>query len=368
MNDRAVSDESSSLVYKGLPPIHTCCDATWRRLPNGEQGVFFMTGGSHEPEPGNHVVMCRSSDEGVTWGQPEIVQQTVECEHELTLPPHYLDPAWRERLKPGIADTMSEVVVHDGVITVYVQNHDGWFGHWKLRTVSSTDNGKTWSEPVPFEPMPRRAFIRNLYRTSWGEYLLPYQYYPVTKELESSPMGDGSMASPETGVFVGPTPSGPWTKGAPVKSPRGWAENNVVELRDGRLVMLSRSDEGVLFRTESTDRGRRWSGYRRTEIPNPSSKYRLFRLSDGRILLLHNPAGRESRQTINKSDLSRNPLSIWISGDDMQSWRIKKDVVTFPGALEYPDGGVSEDECFLHFAFDYNRHDVIYWKAAIPSA
>ena len=33
-----------------------------------------------------------------------------------------------------------------------------------------------------------------------------------------------------------------------------------------------------------------------------------------------------------------------------------------------PTIGSDEDERFLHFAFDYNRHDVIYWKIEIPPA
>jgi hypothetical protein len=34
--------------------------------------------------------------------------------------------------------------------------------------------------------------------------------------------------------------------------------------------------------------------------------------------------------------------------------------------LAYPDGVVDQDERYLHFAFDYNRHDVIYWGAELP--
>ena len=181
-------------------------------------------------------------------------------------------------------------------------------------------------------------------------------------------MGDGSMANPQNGVFIAPTPAGPWEKGAPANGPSGWAENNVVELRDGRLVMLSRSDVGVLFRTESLDRGRTWSGFAPTDIANPTSKFRLFRLSDGRIALLHNPVWRKPQPHKSKSDINRNPLALWISDNDMQTWSDQITITDFPGALEYPDGEVSEDERFLHFAFDYNRHDVIYWCLPIPPA
>ena len=38
----------------------------------------------------------------------------------------------------------------------------------------------------------------------------------------------------------------------------------------------------------------------------------------------------------------------------------------FPGNVQYPDGVISADERFLHFAFDYNRHDLIYWCTELP--
>ena len=44
------------------------------------------------------------------------------------------------------------------------------------------------------------------------------------------------------------------------------------------------------------------------------------------------------------------------------------DLCTFPGALSYPDGEIEETDegIFLHFAFDYNRHDAIYMKVELP--
>jgi len=59
------------------------------------------------------------------------------------------------------------------------------------------------------------------------------------------------------------------------------AENNVVELSDGRLVMLIRADStGYLKHSESLDRGCSWSMPELTKIPNPGTKFRLHRLSN----------------------------------------------------------------------------------------
>lgn len=341
--------ETKALVYKGHSGNHCCCDSTWRRLPSGQQAVFFLTGSQFEPEPGNFVALCRSDDEGETWGPLETV-----ITH-----------------RPG-AVTLSEVVVHAGVVTVYLQLHDGRFGRWRTAAIRSTDNARTWGAPADFAPLPRRSMIRNLCATTRGEWLLPYQYYepaaPGGAGEAASVFDDGSLQVPWNGVLSGPTPDGPWTDSRRIRGARGWAEANVVELRDGRLVMLSRSDgAGVLLRSESTDRGRTWSPYVRSDIENAGSKFRLFRLRDGRIVLLHNPNAL-TRHANSKPwcAVNRNPLSLWISDDDMRTWGSRRVIADFPGALQYPDGEVDADERFLRFAFDYNRHDVIYWKVAIP--
>ena len=88
------------------------------------------------------------------------------------------------------------------------------------------------------------------------------------------------------------------------------AEPNVVELADGTLVMMIRADKlgGVLFRADSTDGGKTWSEAYPTDIPNPGSKVRLLALGENRVALLHNPDPKV-----------RNPLSLWVSFDGMET-------------------------------------------------
>lgn len=122
--------------------------------------------------------------------------------------------------------------------------------------------------------------------------------------------------------------------------------------------MLIRADGvGCLLRSESTDHGRTWSPPERADIPNPGTKFRLHRLGTGRIVLIHNP---------NPKCGVRNPLALWASDDDMNTWRFKRVLTDFPGQLQYPDGFVDEEEGYVHFAFDYNRHDLIYVGAKLP--
>jgi predicted neuraminidase len=340
--------DRKALVYKGMPPNVTCCDATLRILPNGEWAVFFMTGGNVEPEPANFVGLCRSTDGGSVWGELETVRK-------------YDDRGC----------TMSEAIVDGSRTTVFIQVHGGKFDRWWNYTTTSADNGRSWSEPEVFEPLPRRAFVRNVYRASWGDWIVPFQYYSPTSDGgdDAAVIEDGSYKDMRIGALISADGGQTWEKSSLVRS-KTWAENNVVERRDGRLVMLHRVDwTGCLWRCESTDRGRTWSESVRTEIPNPGSKFRLFRLRDGRIVLVHNPNSETKHpNSKNYAWVNRNPLALWVSDDDMETWGYKRVLTDFPGMLAYPDGVVDEKEEYLHFAFDYNRHDVIYWGARLPSA
>lgn len=218
--------------------------------------------------------------------------------------------------------------------------------------------------------MPRRAFVRNRYVASWGDWYLPCQNYDTVEDWTIAPHADGSFKHPLNGVLISNNQGKSWQVSPGIAGAKGWAENNLVELSDGSMAMLIRSDgDGCLLRSDSTDRGRTWTDPVRTDIPNPGSKARLHRFSDGRILLVHNPNAQTRHPSSRpQAACQRNPLAIWISDDDMKTWSVKRVLADFPGMLAYPDGMLDEAGNMLHIAFDYNRHDVIYWGAELPAA
>jgi len=347
MNDTNMDHaDRTALVYKGYPPNHTCCDQALRILPSGEWIVVFMTGGGTEPELANHIRLCRSQDQGMIWGDPEVV---LQYDNKACL--------------------LSEVIVDGETVTVFVQTHGGRFENWENYVIRSSDACSTWTEPEPFAPFPRRTFVRNLCVASWGEWLLPFQTYDTREDASPSPLEDGSWETPLNGILISDDRGRSWETSDRIPG-RLCAENNVVERRDGSLVMLIRADgTGCLRRSESTNRGRTWSSPQPTDIPNPGSKFRLHRLSDRRIVLVHNPNPATSHPNSKWSaGCNRNPLALWVSDDDMRTWSYKRTLTDFPGMLAYPDGVVDEGEEYVHFAFDYNRHDVIYWGARLPKS
>ncbi len=333
-----------SLVYRGMPPDLMVVAQFLRILPEGEWAVFFTTGSPVEPNVENYIALSRSYDEGKTWGPPETVLKLNDrgC-------------------------TLQEVLIHEDGITIFGSIHVGCFDKWHTCTIKSSDNARTWSEPKDFEPMPRRTFIRNHFKTSWGEWIFPFQTYEVkNNDPETSPWHDGSFNTPSVGALITADEGKTWSLSNRVTGV-DWAENNIVELTDKSLLMLVRADgTGCLWRSESKDKGRTWSKLVPTEIPNPGAKFRLFRLKDGRIILIHNPNPSKDGATATTNCPNRNPLAMWISDDDLKSWGYKRILTDFPGSHSYPGGFVDEKEEFVHFAFDYNRHDLIYWGAEIP--
>jgi hypothetical protein len=60
-----------------------------------------------------------------------------------------------------------------------------------------------------------------------------------------------------------------------------------------------------------------------------------------------------------------------VSFDGMKTWPYQRILLEnskydFGGRFNYPDGFVSEDGKWLHFAFDYSRFQAVYVGARLP--
>lgn len=333
-----------SLVYSGSMPKLLCCDTILRKMPNGDWVAFFLSGGPIEPHPENRAYCMRSTDEGASWGR-------------------------LRQLFPGAgapALVITEVSVIGDRVIAFMTAHEGGFINWKTYYAESFDSAHTWGEIRPVPHVSDHSFIRTLHRLKNGDLILPYQHVEISKEECETLLGEGKKifqgvnAEFENGVLISSDGGKSWSAHGGVKlsdkaltSSFIWMENDIAQLSDGTLSMLCRvCRTGRLYRSDSKDGGRTWGPTYATDIPNAASKIRLFNLDGGRIALLHNPA--EYRPGL----FCRNPISLWISDDDMKTWKVKRDIENFPGALSYPDGFVEEG--WLHFVYDYSRHDVIY--------
>ena len=74
----------------------------------------------------------------------------------------------------------------------------------------------------------------------------------------------------------------------------------------------------------------------------------------------------------NLNSKHRSPLALWVSKDGMTSWTCCRVQVTElvdgpDGRLNYPDGFISQDKQWPHFACDDNRHRVVLYSARLPA-
>lgn len=355
------TQDRTAIPYDGVSPNKMVCDTTLRELPDGSWGLFLLAGDDFEPSPKNYTGITRSFDQGKTWSKLEPM--------ETGLP--------RSRLTTG--QCVTEVMVRDGRCTAFLSTHsETWGRDWKTWVLHSDDNCRTWSQPVPAPGrLANFTFLRNHIATRDGRIMVPFQHYVGPPEGTPPPPSEEKpwhgalrhyVSNPRNGVLISSDGGKTWSEHGDVRlTPNeryhGWAENNIVELSDGRIAMIIRADGlgGVLFYAESKDGGETWPEFARvTKVPNPGSKATLYPLGGDRVAMLHNPNSKH-----------RSPLALWVSFDGMKTWPYQRVLVPESvdgprGRLNYPDGFVSRDGKFLHFAFDDNRHRAVYYGAKLP--
>lgn len=211
----------------------------------------------------------------------------------------------------------TELMVRGGKSTLFFSTHSQtWGTDWRSWQITSDESCRIWSQP---KLLPGRlakfTFIRNLIVLSDGTIVAPFQHYQGPPEGSSPPVSD----------------SKPW---------HATIRHYVSNPRNG---------------------GRTWPRMAsRTDIPNPGSKFTLYSLGDGRVAMLHNP-----------NPAHRSPLALRISFDGLKTWAYQRVLVPQSsdgpqGRLNYPDGFVSRDGQWLHFAYDDNRHRAMVYSAKLP--
>lgn len=353
--------DRTSVPYEGFTPNKMVCDTTLRQLPDGTWALMILAGDDFEPSPKNYVGITRSMDQGQSWTKLEPVNTGLP------------------RAGMTMGQGVTELMIRGNRCTAFLSTHsETWGRNWKSWMIHSEDNCKTWSKP---EPMPGRlanfTFIRNHIVTRDGRIMVPFQHYqgpgpdvppPPAEEKPWHKALVHYVSNPRNGVIISSDGGKTWTEHGNIRISEndryhGWAENNIVELSGDRVGMIIRADRlgGVLYYAESKDGGKTWPEFaQKTDIPNPGSKATLYPLGGDAVALLHNPNPKH-----------RSPLALWISFDGMKTWPYQRVLVPESsdgpkGRINYPDGFVSADKKWLHFAYDDNRHRAVHYSAKLP--
>ena len=368
VKEAVVFDGNRGWEHDGVT-YRLACGACIAQMPNGDVLCWWLSGSDNEPSTDNNVLASRSTDNGKTWGEPYI-------------------------LVPAGKNAGSLTAMHatpDGKVIAFGAEWPSELHYtvWHYFRMESTDNGYTWSprEPVTIRESDDLMFQRPI-RLQNGEYFSPTSFFekrPVPlpgsiaataqakSEAEALALPPDPAEAAKSNKFLthlhgcsALTTSDPGLRnlvehGGVRNRPLGLLESTAVQLKDGRIVMLMRAEYGgFLWRTESNDNGRTWADAWQTDIPNPTSLPALIRLPDGRIALIHNAVGG-----VVGANAKRDPLSIWLSDDEMQSWCVKDDVIT-GGSLAYPCPLILDGR--LVFSYDRNRREARFVEVELPPA
>lgn len=205
----------------------------------------------------------------------------------------------------------------------------------------SKDEAKTWSDPIPCIADKVGYFVLNNNRViqlKSGRLLMAVNLYKIA--LGSS-LNEGSLWS-----YYSDDNGKTWKSGKEVANPGKFLtqEPGVVELKNGNILMLIRSDAGVQCKSYSRDHGVTWSPVERSNIKSPVSPASIERIpSTGDLLLVWNNNDGDDPAIKGK----RTPLTIAISKDEGKTWKKIKNVE------DDPDGW------YCYIAIHFTDHHVL---------
>lgn len=177
---------------------------------------------------------------------------------------------------------------------------------WETNWMQTKDDGHTWSEAVELVPHDQggRGPVKNKpIVLSDGTWLAGAS----TEYKGWKPFADRSQDAGRTWVR-----SEDWQIDKTTIPGDGAIQPTLWESTPGHVHALLRTAAGYVARTDSADGGRTWSPVYLTDLPNNNSGLDVVKLTDGRLVLIYNPVG--------KNWGSRSPLNLAVSSDNGRTW------------------------------------------------
>jgi len=188
----------------------------------------------------------------------------------------------------------------------------------------STDEGQTWSAPRLCIPPAGYYVVNNdrIIQLANGRLVIPAAQHVRAGETQFRPGVAMCFVSDDEGES--------WQQSAEIVGPpgggSGMQEPGVIELKDGRLMMLCRTNLGCQYRSYSSDGGLTWTAAEATDIKSPCSPATFERIPQtGDILMVWNDHAADPAL-----GEKRTPLTVAVSRDEGQTWEHAKPIETDP--------------------------------------
>ena len=258
----------------------------------------FMGGGSDFSQA--RIVARRSSDGGRTWKAQRVLQENVGRRNVMSA-------------------TLRRLGDHaDAPLALFYLVKNGYDDLDAYLRVSR-DDGQTFSDPVLITDAPGYHVMNNdrVTRLTGGRLLAPVATTADVRKVNHF----------TSYCFLSDDNGATWRKGKGQvdAARRGAMEPEVLELNDGRVLMIVRTQLGHIAASYSDDGGDTWSAPRDWGVKAPEAPATLRRIpSTGDLLLIWNntytaDAGHGGRRT---------PLTAAVSGDEGRSWQHLRDLET----------------------------------------
>lgn len=297
-------EDVAQIVFPATTANPRCTEGSVVELNDGSL-LFAVTEffGSGSDFAQAHIVASHSLDGGRTWGDKRILQNNTGGLNVMS--------ATLRRLPAKSAP--------DRVALFYLQKNS--HSDLDLYVRYSNDEGRTFEETILVTDSPGYHVVNNdrITRLSTGRILAPAASTPdVTKVNHFT-----------CRCYISDDDGHTWRAGkAAVDLPkRGAMEPEVIELKDGRVMMIMRNQLGTISKSYSKDGGDTWSAPGDLGVTAPEAPATLRRIpATGDLLLIWNNtytagAGHGGERT---------PLTAAISSDDGLTWKNVRNLETDP--------------------------------------
>jgi hypothetical protein len=279
------------------------------RLPDGTLKIFYN-------QRGEYVGSLTSRDDGRTWSEPvKEFAVSGETAHAIQV----------------LLDRKGELQVYYLVIRRGGRKIavDLFLDLW----MCATSDGRTkWNEPRLAVPGAIGA-LRGIVQTKSGRIVVPFSTADPAKK-PGPPEGyfyTTAVYSDDDGTSWKQSPSrltAPCYDGYNGGN-YGAVEPTIVELDDGRLWMLIRTQTGKMYESFSKD-GAEWSAAVESQFYGSNSPAMLRRLDDGRLFVAWNNAQVAPKFEGQGVYSGRDALHVAVSPDDGKTWRGFREVYRDP--------------------------------------
>ena len=293
-------------------------ESTLIKLSDGTLKIFYI----NRPGKADKMMSVTSKDGGLNWSTPV-------KEYNLPGEAYYANQVMQD--KNG--------TIHS-VVHIYGTGDKGYRGkHLNLWYTQKKLNDTEWKAPVKIWD-GYVGSIRGFIQLSNNRLIIPMTEAdplrakkPANDETDYGLFNSMVLYSDDSGKNWKISESHLSVEVDPSQVTRyGAIEPNLIELKNGKLWMLIRTNKGHLYQSFSEDFGKTWSKAAPSKFISSDSPATTVRLTDGRIIILWCANQRYDDQR-SYANGGREVLHAAISSDEGISWRGFREVLVSPHTI-----------------------------------